>query len=329
MLVGRLRQLNAPRKGMILFNPNGHDWIWKRWVWLKYPQHTLIHAKTSDNPNLPEDYIKSFDNYPESWRKRFFDGSFDVFTDQIWPDFDPDIHLINPVPLEPWWEIVEGIDHGRRNPTAVVWAAFFRDRGHDYCFVFNEHYQAGKLVSFHANKILDERRKLQIYPNYTVIDASAAQKDPNTERSVIDEYWDFGISVIPSDRHRVARINRVAEWLRPDSNVPHPISGEMREEGYPRLYFFKNCINLIEHVPQYKWKPKPVTKDEDAGEEPLKKDDHDVDALGYVLMTRPPIGTKKYHDVSGDARTDEYWRKYRDKVSGRSRRGHRSLGAEA
>jgi hypothetical protein len=46
-----------------------------------------------------------------------------------------------------------------------------------------------------------------------VIDASAAQKDPNTERSVIDEYWDYGIWTVPSDRHKIARVNRVAEWL--------------------------------------------------------------------------------------------------------------------
>lgn len=319
MLCGRLRQMNAPRMGICLFNPNGHDWIWRRCVYLKdaYRDHALIHAKTSDNPNLPSDYIQQFDSYPEAWRRRFFDGSFDVFTGQIWPEYDPDLHEINPVPLEDWWEVCEGIDHGRRNPTAVIWAAFFTRFGQNYCFVFNEHYEAGKKVSYHAKKILEVRRQLSIHPQWTVIDASASQKDPNTERSVIDEYWDQGVSVVPSDRHRIARIARVAEWLAPDEDVPHPITGEYRDGGWPRIYLFNSCINLKEHVPQYKWKPQSPTIEVDPQEEPLKKDDHDVDALGYILMMRPEPGVKmNITDPNEDPRSSKYW-KSRKRLSGR------------
>jgi hypothetical protein len=325
MLIGRLRQRGAPRKGIVLFNPNGHDWIWKRWVDLQLPNHQLIHAKTTDNPTLPSDYMEMFTAYPEAWRKRFMDGSFDVFTDQIWPEFDKDVHTVQPFPLPPWFEIVEGIDHGRRNPTAVLWSAF-DDQGN--CFVVDEHYVAGQLVSHHAEAIQHKRSTAWGYPNYTVIDASAAQQDPNTGRSVIDEYFDYGITTIPSDRHKIARVNRVAEWLRLDPEHPHPLTGECREEGWPRLYIFRNCVNLIEHVPQYRWKPLSPTHKEDAKEEPLKKDDHDVDTLGYILMTRPrpanrPMDTK----TSSDARSQKYWEKVGKKMSMNG--GHSRLGSEA
>jgi phage terminase large subunit len=318
MLQGRLRQRNAPRKGMVLFNPNGHDWIWRRVVYLAeaYSDHQLIHAKTTDNPNLPSDYIESLMKYPEAWRKRFMDGSFDVFAGQIWPEYDPELHELTPVPLEDWWEVVEGIDHGRRNPTAILWAAFFSRFGHNYCFVVDEHYEAGKLVSYHAKKLLANRASLGISPLWTVIDASAAQKDPNTGRSVMDEYWDNGVSVIPSDRHKIARIQRVAEWLQPDPSVPHPITGEFTERGWPRLFIFKNCLNLKEHVPQYKWKPQPPTKEENAPEEALKKDDHDVDAMGYILMMRPPPGVEPTtHDPLEDPRSRRYWEARADRMS--------------
>lgn len=328
MLMGRLRQLNAPRCGLLLFNPNGHDWIWRRVVHLEYPNEKLIHATTRDNPNLPSDYIESLMQWPEAWRRRFMEGSFDVFTGQIWPEFDPASHTINPVAMEPWWECIETIDHGRRNPTAVLWLQFFKKYGHDYCFVVDEHYEKGKLVGHHAEKILQNRRLLGVFPNYTVIDASAAQQDPNTGRSVIDEYWDFGITTIPSDRHKMARINRVAQWLTLDPEVPHPLTGETREEGWPRLYIFKNCVELIEHVPQYQWRPQSPTKTEDAPEEALKKDDHDVDSLGYGLMTRPPIGSSPYFDVSGDAATQQYWDRYYDKIGSKSHGSHSMLGTE-
>lgn len=336
MLNGRLRRRGSPRKGMILFNPNGHDWIYRRWVRDRLPNHGFIHAKTSDNPHLTSDYLAQFDQYPATWKRRFFDGSFDVFTGQIWPEFDPDIHIINPFEIPPWFEGIEMIDHGRRNPTAVLWMKFDA-KGNG--FVVDEHYEAGKLVGHHAQKIQKRRHKWG-EPNYTVIDASAGAEDPNSGRSVIDEYWDYGIYTIPSDRHIIARVNRVAEWLRLDPKHEHPLSGETADEpenpdeeyGFPHLYIFSTCVNLIEHLPQYKWKPQPPSQEADAKEEPLGKDDHDVDALGYGLMTRPRISeAPKGGPEAMDARSQKYYELIKNKRRKQEmkRRGHKRLGASA
>jgi phage terminase large subunit len=343
MLNGRLRRRRSPRKGMLLFNPNGHDWIYKNF----HPSralssdHHLIHATTLDNPTLPADYIQQFAHYPKAWRERFMMGSFDVFTGQIWPEFNPDVHIIRPFDIPPWFEIIEGIDHGKRNPTAVLWAAF-DEAGN--CFIIDEHYQEGWLVGRHAEAILHKRSVRWGSPNYTVIDASAAAEDPNTGRSVIDEYWDYGISTMPSDRHKMARINRVAEWLRLDPKHPHPLTNEYADEpdvdefedpenpldwGYPHLYIFANCTNLIEHLPQYKWKPKPPTQEADPKEEPLKKDDHDVDALGYILMTRPRPAEAPIKHQGLDARSQAYWEKIQKQRRRSENRGHSKLGVEA
>jgi len=332
MLQGRLRERIGPRKGMLLCNPNGHDWIWNRVVYLKdaYKDHGLVHAKTSDNWNLPADYIATFANYPESWKKRFFEGSWDVFEGQIWPEYDPDIHEIAPVALEPWWQIAEGIDHGKRNPTSILWCAFFSRFGQNYCFVVDEHYQAGKLVSFHAQKLLENRTMLGgIRPMWTVIDASSSQEDPNTGRSVMDEYFAWGIPVVPSDRHKMARVIRVGEWLQPDPKVPHPITGQLREGGYPRLYIFNNCIELRRHMPGYRWKPKRPSDQEDSKEEPLKKDDHDVDALGYILMMRPEPKSKPVIIAPDeDSRTHEYWQRRKRQRSHESRTRQARTGVD-
>lgn len=330
MLIGRLRENSGPRIGMVLANPNGHDWIWRRNVFLKgggaYEDHYMVHAKTYDNPNLPSDYIESLENMPESWRKRFIEGSFDVFSGQIWPEFDADVHTIRPFPIPRNWDLVEGIDHGRRNPTAVLWAAF-DEKGN--AFIFDEHYEAGKLVGHHA-KAIHEKRAYYRLPIYTVIDASASHKDPNTGRSVIDEYWDHGIVTIPSDRHVPARVNRVAEWLMLNKEWPNPVTGETRPDGWPKLYIFKNCVHLIEHIQQYQWKKKPLQQEADAKEQPLEKDDHDVDALGYILMTRPhPASPMAVNDDDDMSPAAQYWRRVRsrmDRAGGRG--GHSMLGSE-
>lgn len=329
MLQGRLRQAKAPRCGIVLANPNGHDWIWYRCVNHPemFPDHGMVHAKTSDNPNLPDDYVEALRRMPKAWVERFMEGSFDVFSGQIWPEFNPDTHVLRPFPVDLNWEMIEGIDHGRRNPTAVLWAAL-DEKGN--CFIVDEHYEAGQLVKHHAMKILETRAFYKL-PTYTVIDASAAQQDPNTGRSVIDEYWDHGIVTIPSDRHVPARINRIAEWLMLDPQHPHPITGEVRDEGWPKLYIFANCVELIEHIQQYQWKKKPPTQEEDAKERPLEKDDHDVDALGYILMTRPNPSTPV---TSERAMTpaEAYWAKHRERMDGQGTskgRVHSMLGSEA
>lgn len=328
MLQGRLRQANAPRCGILLANPNGHDWLWRRWVYLKYPDHRFVHAKTTDNDTLPSDYVDSLMAMPEAWVKRFVEGSFDVFSGQIWPEFDREIHTINPFPIPEWWDGMEGIDWGYRNPTSVLWTKF-DDKGN--CFVVDEHLEANRLVSYHAGKV-HERRGQWGQPMETMIDPTSSKTDPTSGRSVIDEFNDHGILVSPADNARIPGINRIGEWLRCDPGHEHPLTGELHPEhmdgqGYPRLYVFKNCVQLIEHIGQYQWKKQPPTKEEDAKEKPLEKDDHDVDALRYTLMRRPqpsvvPVTYKSQPQ-------DKYWKRVRERMDGKRERGHSMLGTEA
>lgn len=329
MLKGRLRQRNAPRCGIILYNPSGHDWIWKKCVnrLTKEVGHELIHATTFDNRTLPRDYMDSLLAMPRAWVERFVYGSHDVFSGQIWPEFDPDVHVIDPFIVPDWYERVESIDHGRENPTAVLWVAYANIKGFDYAFVVDEHYESGQLVGYHAERIIEKREDIWGYPLYSVIDASAAQQDPNTGRSVIDEYMDYGILTIPSDRHVPARINRVADWLRLSPRVPHPITGRFRAEGYPRLFLFSSNPNIIEHVAQYQWKRRRPTQEEDPRERPLKRDDHDVDSLGYNLMTRPIPGFAPGGETKGPY--EWYWEKIRERMDHPSQSSHTYLGTEA
>ena len=44
------------------------------------------------------------------------------------------------------------------------------------------------------------------------------------------------------------------------------------------LYVFKNCVNLIRELKNYRW---------GTGDNPVKTDDHALDELRYYLMTKP------------------------------------------
>lgn len=328
MLEGRLRQQNAPRCGLLLANPNGHDWLWRRFVYLKYPDHKYVHAKTTDNPTLPSDYIASLYRMPEAWIKRFVEGSFDVFSGQIFPEFDANVHTITPFPVPEWWDGLETVDWGYRNDTSVLWLKF-DEKGN--CFVVDEHLESNKLVHHHAGKI-HERRGEHGIPGMTIIDPTSSKTDPTSGRSVMDEFNDHGIIVSPGDNARLAGINRIGEWLRCDPKHPHPLTGELHPEaydgkGYPRLWIFKNCVHLIEHLGQYQWRKKPPQAEEEAKEKPLERDDHDVDALRYGLMSRPKPSVAPINYQAQPQ--DEYWRKIRERMDRRRDRGHSMLGTEA
>ena len=73
----------------------------------------------------------------EIWINRYLYGSWDAFEGQIHPDFEPSIHVKNHFTVVPEWRRFIGIDHGRTNPTAVLWGAVDQD---DILYIYREHY---------------------------------------------------------------------------------------------------------------------------------------------------------------------------------------------
>jgi hypothetical protein len=48
---------------------------------------------------------------------------------------------------------------------------------------------------------------------------------------------------------------------------------------------FSDCEKLIDYLPQYRWRPQRTNfTEEDAPEAPRKKDDHNIDNLGHILV---------------------------------------------
>lgn len=142
-LVGRIRRPVKRREGFITANPNGHDWLWRRFLkkigkdGKELPNasdYFLVTASTLENrSNLPEDYIKGLLSQPQEYVKRFVEGSFDVFAGQIFDEFNPHIHVLpQPFQIPNTWERFRAIDHGQNNPTSCHWYAVDFD-GNIFC----------------------------------------------------------------------------------------------------------------------------------------------------------------------------------------------------
>jgi phage terminase large subunit len=290
---GRLRQHGAPREGLLLFNPDGHNYLYRRFIdphrfseWKV--RYKCIEATPFDNPNLPDDYLDQFAGLPEAWIQRYVYGSHDVFVGQIFTDWDEDIHIVQPFRIPAHWERWSCIDPGIRHEGCVSWIA--RSPKGD-CFYYREHLEANRDISWWANKIMEyEMREDVGGPEEEIyrrlIGPEAKIRQQGDGKSVLDIYHEHGIYPEISDRDPVARINRLTEFLRPKFGHVHPF-GAVSEahDGAPRLYVFSTCDKFKEYLPQYRWRPVRATAvDEDAPEKPRKKDDHNIDCAGHILV---------------------------------------------
>jgi PBSX family phage terminase large subunit len=322
-LVGRIRRPVKRREGFCTANPNGHDWIWRRFLkkigkdGKALPNASdffAVTASTLENEkNLPEDYVKGLLAMPKEWVKRFVEGSHDVFAGQIYDEFNPSVHVIPPFQIPNTWERFRSIDHGQHNPTSCHWYAVDFDGN---IFVYQEYYRENDVVSNHAKAINHMSRirntlgetLTDVYA-YTVIDPSTHAKTLEKDGyrfSVADEYMDAGIPTIAGQNDVIAGINRVKEYLRIDPTRYHPFLRDPDGDplmGAPRVFIFSICEHMIEEAGQYKWKSYSgmalgnPDKDE-IKEAPVKRQDHAMDDFRYAIMSRPqsPLHSAQLED---------------------------------
>lgn len=193
------------------------------------------------------------------------------FAGLIYKEFDETKHIIEPFAAKKEWNVYISIDHGLTNPTAIL---FFMVDTAGTVYLFDEHYEAGKPVSYHAKAIRNKLtgHKLTMQNVKTIyIDPSAKAKSRERDGqpwSVVDEYLDYGISTVAASNEVLAGINRVKEHL-------------LRRQ----LFVFKNCVHTIREFSTYRWKPKNAV-DRNTPEEPVKLNDHALDSVRYLIFSR-------------------------------------------
>ena len=298
VLQSRLRKNDVPRRyGFVTCNPEPGNWIYQRFK-KPFDEGTLsndyhyVSATTMENPHLPADYVPTLlESYPEELVKRYIEGQWEVFEGQIYPEFHRESHVIKPFKIPQEWEKIVAIDYGMVNPTCALWAAIDYDGN---VFIYDEYYQAG-VVSQHAEAILEKSKGQEIKEWF--IDPSTASKTREKEGmpwSVLEEFEDYGLYPFPANRERLAGINRIKEFLRLDNNRRNPLTNE---QPAPRLYIFATCTNLLWEFPQYQWRKMRGAVERNAPEAARDFNDHAMDALRYIIMSRFPPPTKK---VRGD-----------------------------
>lgn len=213
-----------------------------------------IHTCTAENYYLPEDYVESLGDLAGSFRQRYFMGDWVALEGAIHPMFDSRVHVCHDP--GPWDYYLAGVDQGFVNPSVI--RVHGCRLGSMQSHVVSEFYEKGiispRLVEY---ALLTNK---QFGPCTFVIDSAAAD--------VRAQMLQAGLDV-------VLAIKDVMPGIR-------QVQGDLSySEGVPPLLTMEPDLEGNKEYPAYRWRR---VMDGSISEEPLKKNDHAVDADRYVRM---------------------------------------------
>lgn len=207
---------------------------------------------------------------PEWWRKRFLEGSFEHTEGQVYPKFASaivDWKEHQPIPKH--WMRLFGVDFGLRDPTAALVAAIDPRLGDVH--IYREHLQSEWSVRQHAVKF-DEM--LEDVPQGRILrmvaDPAGKKRNEKDMKSYFDWYAEYNYFFDPGINKLEDGIMKVFTYF---------------EMG--RLKIHSNCVETIKEGINYKYPEKKLDDKKNAGDKPIDKDNHLMDALRYILAELP------------------------------------------
>lgn len=124
--------------------------VYDRWV-AGDPNYDVIQFDSIMNPNFPiSEYLRARDTLPPWKFNMLYRGRFDRPATQIYLDFDPARHVVNPRIIPVHWPIIVGVDPGAVN-TGIVYLA--RDPTLNVYHVWNETMQGNLTSTEHVRRI--------------------------------------------------------------------------------------------------------------------------------------------------------------------------------
>ena len=237
---------------------------------VKQISRRFIPAKLQDNPYLmqTDDYYAMLSSLPEVQRKQFLEGDWDAFENSSFPEFNKDIHTVEPFEIPRSWTKFRTCDWGYSSYACCLWIAVDWDNN---LWVYREMYTSKVTADVFARRVLEH--EINEYIKYGVLDSSTWARRGDVGPSIAETMIQEGCRWRPSDRSPKSRINGKMELHK-----RLKFDDELKQ---PKLKFFTTCTNLIRTLPLLPIdRNNPEDVDTDA-------EDHAYDALRYGVMSRP------------------------------------------
>lgn len=278
VLKGRLRQKGYATAGWATGTPHGRDGFARDFELARRPGHALFRASTYANAhNLPPGYVEAL-GYSGAFAQQEVLGLFVAFEGLVYAfDASPQGHVREPAPDTIWSSVIGGVDWGYTNPAA---AAVFGLDGDGRAWQLDEFYQrrAG-LEETLLPALLDLTRRYGVSAWYCGPD----------EPEHID-----ALNAALAREGLKSRAARADNAVRPGIQTVTALLAA-RPDGTRGLYVAPRCVHTIAEYGSYQYAqsgPNPLATfprgEGEIGavpEQPLKQNDHALDATRYALHT--------------------------------------------
>lgn len=289
MIDTRLR--NPHSMGFATMNPSYPTHKIKKWIDKANAgdkNYYQLHFTLEDNPYVDRDYKERIKNSLSGvFYKRNYLGQWCLAEGAIFDFFDRSLYVVNkPLANADYW--IVGIDYGTNNAFAAV------------------------LVGINVGKYEQTAAKWWVEKEYYWDYKVKGRQKTSSEfaddiKAWIEPYGVKSIYIDPSAANfRVDLQRRGIHSVNANNDVSNGINRMTSLMKAGSLFVCSECVNLIREIESYVWHPKCEQKGED---EPLKADDHAVDALRYAVNTHRPSNYSN----------EEYWKKQKGGDNGERR----------
>lgn len=242
-------------EGLFISTPKGFNHFYDLFnMQEKDPDFKSFHFSSYDNPHLPKEEIdKARQELTENRFGQEYLADFRKMEGLVYKEFDRQIHVIDPKSIDDknFAEIYVGVDYGFTNPAAVL--TIKRD-GSDCYYITDESYKRGQTDP-QTNEYVAAIPAHKVYP------------DPEAA-SAVEELK--------------KKIRTVREVVKGKDSVKNGIDKVRELFKAKKLFVCSNCVSTIEELETYSYPDKKPDRNE--YEDPIKENDHAMDAMRYVIM---------------------------------------------
>lgn len=238
----------------------------------------FIRSLPQDNPFLDEGYLKRLDAIPDKDRRAAMrDGDWDRFAGMMFPEFNADRHIVDPIPIPESWQRYNGIDWGFAKPWFVGWNAVDPD---GRVWVYREIYATQVGEKEQAERILAaEEPGEQIRVRWA--DQAMWNVRGGDVKTLAEVYADNGVWLTPAAKGPGSRIQGWQRWHSYLEEYPAcPLHRGMGWETCPRIHIFTTCPSLTSEL-----RALPRATSGDPEDADPNAPDHAMDGERYFLTS--------------------------------------------
>jgi PBSX family phage terminase large subunit len=278
-IIGRVRHTAADWQQIILTtNPDAPThWIYKDLI--QAGGATCYYSGAKDNPYNSPAYLANLGKLTGVLAQRLVYARWVQAEGAVYDEFDPALHVIDKAQCPGFVRRIRSIDFGFTNPFVCQWWGFDYDGA---MYLYREIYVTRQLVEDLASRILRLSHGERI-------EATVADHDAE-DRATLQRH---GVTTVPAIKDISPGIQAVQARTKKQPN------------GKARIYFVRGALVELDplldaaklplctqdEIPGYAW---PKGQDGKAiKEQPVKIDDHGMDALRYAVMYADGRGTSQ------------------------------------